>query len=330
MPRPVAPKPATEPAAKKPEGPARAAVAPRALEPREAKPAVIMPAERKLAATMLEERKPVGIMPVERKREVTTQGECRPAASRWAGSILKESRFTEPPRSQQLFTRLDRLRCRCQPTPGLARPIPPVEVHTSAESRLVESKRAGLTPLGPRPEESKLGEPKLAVPARLKPEREKPKLARPTPPEPKAGKPRPGAPKAENKSADVEGEVKTLLTATAVIEFGAGLGLLFCPSAMVALLVGAPLETPAALTAARVGGAGVLSLGVACWLARTDAQSRAARGLMAAMFIYNVATAALLAYAGIGFGLYGVALWPGVALHAAMAVWCAAHLRVRK
>ena len=58
--------------------------------------------------------------------------------------------------------------------------------------------------------------------------------------------------------------MKTLHTVTAVIELGAGLALLCCPSATVALMVGAPLEAPAALTVARVGGAGLLALGVAC------------------------------------------------------------------
>jgi hypothetical protein len=61
-------------------------------------------------------------------------------------------------------------------------------------------------------------------------------------------------------------------------------GALLCfPSATAALLVGAPLEAPIALTVARVGGAGLLALGVACWLARGDTQSRAARGLVAAV-----------------------------------------------
>jgi hypothetical protein len=40
------------------------------------------------------------------------------------------------------------------------------------------------------------------------------------------------------------------------------------------------------------------------------------------MFLYNVAVAALLAFAGVGLGLRGIALWPAVILHAAMAVWC--------
>ena len=91
------------------------------------------------------------------------------------------------------------------------------------------------------------------------------------------------------------------------------------------LLAGAPLETLAALTVARVGGAGLLALGVACWLARGDTQSRAARGLIAAMLLYDAA-GAVLAFAGIGFGLQGVGLWPAVVLHAVMTVWCLVYL----
>jgi hypothetical protein len=116
--------------------------------------------------------------------------------------------------------------------------------------------------------------------------------------------------------------VNTLLIATAVIESGAGLALLCLPSTTVALLVGAPLEAPAALTAARVGGTGLLTLGVACWLARSDMQSRAARGLVAAMVLYNLGAVFVLAAAGIRQQPVGPALWPAVVLHAAMTVWC--------
>jgi hypothetical protein len=121
--------------------------------------------------------------------------------------------------------------------------------------------------------------------------------------------------------------MKTLFTVTALIELGAGLALMCFPSATVALLVGEPLEAPAPLTVARVGGAGLLALGVACWFARGDRQTGAAKGLIAAMWLYNVATVAVLAFAGVGLGLYGVALWPGVVLHALMTLWCVACLR---
>jgi len=120
--------------------------------------------------------------------------------------------------------------------------------------------------------------------------------------------------------------MKALPIVTAVIEVGAGMALMGFPSAAAMLLLGTPLETSAALTVARVAGAGLLALGVACWFARSDMQSHAAIGLVAAMFLYNAAAAAVLAYAGIWLGLHGALLWPAVFLHAAMAVWCAACL----
>ena len=118
-----------------------------------------------------------------------------------------------------------------------------------------------------------------------------------------------------------------LLKLTAIIEAAAGLALMVVPSVVVRLLLGSELDAPTAVMLGRVAGAALLALGVACWLARGDTQSRAARGLVAAMFLYNVATVAALAFVGIGFGLQGVALWPAVVLHAVMAVWCVACLR---
>jgi len=123
--------------------------------------------------------------------------------------------------------------------------------------------------------------------------------------------------------------MKKLHTVTAVIEAGAGLALGCCPSFTMTLLLGSPLDTPATLTLGRVAGAALLALGVACWLARGDTQSRAARGLVAAMVGYNSAAVALFAYAGIGLGLHGIALWPAAVLHAAMADWCIVDLRCR-
>ena len=122
-------------------------------------------------------------------------------------------------------------------------------------------------------------------------------------------------------------QIKRLLIATAAIELGAGLALLSCPSLTVALLIGSGLDTSAAMTLGRVAGAALCALGLACWLARDDTQSRAARGLVTTMLLYNVAVAALLAFAGVALGLHGVALWPAVVLHAVVAVWCIACLR---
>jgi hypothetical protein len=118
--------------------------------------------------------------------------------------------------------------------------------------------------------------------------------------------------------------MRSLLTISALIEPVAGLALLSCPSEFVSLLVGEPIETSAALTVARVGGAALFALGIACGFARGDSRSRAAKGLVAAMLLYNAATAVILAFAGIRLEMHGMLLWPGVGLHAALAAWCVA------
>jgi len=118
-----------------------------------------------------------------------------------------------------------------------------------------------------------------------------------------------------------------LLKLTAIIETATGLGLMAVPSVVVRLLLGSPLDTSAAVMLGRVAGAALLALGVACWLARDDTQSRATRGLVVAMLMYNIPATAVLAFAGIGLGLHGVVLWPAVVLHAVMGAWRGACLR---
>src|SRR5256885_15448091 len=113
-----------------------------------------------------------------------------------------------------------------------------------------------------------------------------------------------------------------LLKLPAIIEPATGLGLMAVPSVVVRLLLGSPLDTSAAVMLGRVAGAALLALGVACWLARDDTQSRATRGLVVAMLMYNIPATAVLAFAGIGLGLHGIVLWPAVVLHAVMAIWC--------
>ncbi|OAI42884.1 hypothetical protein AYO41_03285 [Verrucomicrobia bacterium SCGC AG-212-E04] len=121
--------------------------------------------------------------------------------------------------------------------------------------------------------------------------------------------------------------MKMLHTISALIEVGAGLALLIFPSEFATLAAGAPLETPVALTVARLGGSGLIALAVACWLARDDWRSRAALGLVVAMLFYNFAAVVVLSQAGLGLHLHGPLLWPAVILHAIMAIWCGLSLR---
>ena len=116
--------------------------------------------------------------------------------------------------------------------------------------------------------------------------------------------------------------MKRLLAITAVIEAGTGFGLLVVPSMITQVLLGATLDTPVAMTVARVGGAGLITIGVACWLARNDG-----RALVVAMLFYNVAAVAILTYAAVSLALSGIGLWPAIGLHTALAGWCAAALK---
>jgi hypothetical protein len=120
---------------------------------------------------------------------------------------------------------------------------------------------------------------------------------------------------------------RNLLIVTALVEAATGLTLLLSPSLVAGLLFGVSLDAPAGWIVGRVAGAALLSLAGACWLARDDDPSRARRGLIAAMLLYNCVGGAVLANAGAGGRLAGVLMWPAVALHAVLAVWCIACLR---
>jgi hypothetical protein len=124
--------------------------------------------------------------------------------------------------------------------------------------------------------------------------------------------------------------MKPLLIVTAALEAATGLALLVSPTRVVSMLLGSALVTPRELAVARVAGAALLALGLACWLASGGGQSLAGRGVVAGMLLYNVAVVAVLAHTGLGLGLSGVGLWPAVGLHTALAVWCIACLRIKR
>ncbi|WP_435011911.1 hypothetical protein P12x_006144 (plasmid) [Tundrisphaera lichenicola] len=123
--------------------------------------------------------------------------------------------------------------------------------------------------------------------------------------------------------------MKALLTITAGIETVAGLALMLVPAAVVWILLGSSLETPAGLIVGRILGAALSSLGVVCWLARDESPGRTVAGLIVALLLYNLAVVSLLGYAWVGLGMSGLGLCPAVILHSTLGVWCIARLRIK-
>jgi len=122
---------------------------------------------------------------------------------------------------------------------------------------------------------------------------------------------------------------ESLLLVTALLELGTGVALLAAPSFIVELLLGAELASPQAFVLGRITGVALISLGVACWLARSGEGSTARTGLVAGMLIYNVSVPILLIHAALASRMEGIALWPASVLHLLLAIWCLARLRSR-
>ena len=120
--------------------------------------------------------------------------------------------------------------------------------------------------------------------------------------------------------------MKLLLILVAVIEAMAGLALLLIPNVAVSLLLGVPLDTPTGLVAARIAGAALATLAIACWQARNDERGSPATGVVEAMSFYNFAAAMVLVYAGIRLDLRSALLWPAIVLHFCLGVWCVSNL----
>ena len=114
-----------------------------------------------------------------------------------------------------------------------------------------------------------------------------------------------------------EDVLRKLLAFAAVAEMSTGLVLLVIPAIVVRCCLGRSrqvrdIRSPGSL------GIALLALGLACWPSRQRAESGspAFRG----MLTYNVLVALFLAYLSVVVHLGGVLLWPGVALHAVVAL----------
>jgi hypothetical protein len=120
--------------------------------------------------------------------------------------------------------------------------------------------------------------------------------------------------------------MKLLLIIAAVLEAVTGLTLLLIPTVAVSALLGAPLDTATGLAAARIAGAALVALAIACWQARHGERGSPATGIVEAMSFYNFAAAIVLVYAGTRLDLRSALLWPAIILHLCLGVWCVSNL----
>jgi hypothetical protein len=121
--------------------------------------------------------------------------------------------------------------------------------------------------------------------------------------------------------------LKLLLTATALLEGITGLGLVIIPSLLVSLLLGTSLTDSGAILICRLTGGALITIAMACWLLRRDAQSSV---MVKIMLGYNIFCTILLVYAALVSRIYGQGLWPVVLLHLGMFIWCLSFLRLDK
>src|SRR5262245_13053447 len=108
--------------------------------------------------------------------------------------------------------------------------------------------------------------------------------------------------------------MKTVLAVASVVEVLTGVALVIAPEVVARLLLGGDLNA-VGVAVARVAGAALLALGLACW----PSPGAPGRGpAAAAMLTYNLLVTAYLAYLGASAEGAGVLLWPAAAFHAVM------------
>ena len=124
--------------------------------------------------------------------------------------------------------------------------------------------------------------------------------------------------------------MKLLLSITAIVEAVAGLTLLLIPTVAASALLGVTVDTPVGLVTARIAGAALIALAVACWQARNGERGSPATGVVQAMLFYNFVAAMVLVYAGIRLELRSAMLWPAIVLHLGLGIWCGFNLWVTR
>jgi len=110
-------------------------------------------------------------------------------------------------------------------------------------------------------------------------------------------------------------KTRTLTLLASALEVTAGCAFIASPNFVAELLIDKTLSS-GGIAIGRVGGFGLLSLGVACWPG-ADAVSA---HVIIALFIYNLLASFYIGYLRIVEGFVSYLLWPACVLHASFAV----------
>ena len=113
--------------------------------------------------------------------------------------------------------------------------------------------------------------------------------------------------------------IARILSLGGVLEAVVGLGLLVAPSALSSFLLRSPLVGPGVVIA-RVGGGGLVALGIACWGARKTPSAPASLGVAWGFLAHNMVACATLARAGPALANRGLPAFGVAVLHGMLAV----------
>jgi len=113
--------------------------------------------------------------------------------------------------------------------------------------------------------------------------------------------------------------LRLLLIISGGLEAVVGVLTLISPATSVSLLLGGPTDAIAAVLA-RLFGAGVFALGLACLKARDDVGSAAGLAVSIGITSYNVLAAVVIMWAAVGLSLGGMLLWAAGIGHAVLGV----------
>ena len=111
--------------------------------------------------------------------------------------------------------------------------------------------------------------------------------------------------------------LRLLLTLSGGLELLVGVLMLLSPMTAVTLLVGGSVDQIASVLA-RLFGAGVFALGLACLKARDDVESHSGLAVSLGITAYNILAAVVIVWAAAVLGIGGLLLWGAGIGHAVL------------